>query len=143
MAEQGGSEFAAYSAGSQPTGKPNPFALEVLAQNGLDVSNVRSKSWDEFTGADATDIDIVITVCDSAAREVCPVWPGHPMTAHWGVADPAAVEGNDEAKRLAFATTYSQMMARTSALVQLDYTNRDDAFRASLREIGKMDEAYV
>lgn len=143
MAELGGSDFAAFSAGSKPTGKPNPFALEVLSNNGLDVSNVRSKSWDEFTGANSPAINIVITVCDSAASETCPVWPGHPMTAHWGVADPAAVEGSDEAKRLAFATTYTQMMARISALLQLDYTNRDDAFRASLREIGKMDEAHV
>jgi len=143
MAELGGKEFLAYSAGSQPTGKPNPFAIEVLASNGIDISGVRSKSWDDFTGANAPAIDIVITVCDSAASETCPVWPGHPMTAHWGVADPAAIEGDDEKKRMAFATTYSQMLARISALLRLDYTNRDEEFRQALRDIGKMETADV
>ena len=132
-----------YSAGSQPTGKPNPFAIEVLAKNGIDASDARSKSWDEFSGDGAPNIDIVITVCDSAASESCPIWPGAPIKAHWGVADPAAVEGSDEDKRAAFAKTYEQMQARIAALLKLDFSVRDERFSAALREIGKMDDANV
>lgn len=113
----GGSHLAAYSAGSMPTGKPNPFALEVLAQNGIDTSFARSKSWDEFAGADAVKMDVIVTVCANASNEVCPVWPGHPSSAHWGVADPAAISGSDAEKREAFAVCFAQMKERVSAFI--------------------------
>ena len=140
MADMGKGDFASYSAGSQPTGKPNPFAIEVLDKNGISTDGVRSKSWDEFSGAGAPTIDIVITVCDSAASEACPIWPGHPMSAHWGVADPAAVEGSDEDKRAAFTKTFKQMTSRIEALLALDYSNRDAAFHEALRAIGRMED---
>ncbi len=96
----GRGRFRAYSAGSQPAGRVNPLTLKVLGEAGLPVAGLRSKSWDEFSVAGAPDIDLVFTVCDNAAAETCPIWPGSPVTAHWGIADPAAVEG-DEAARLA------------------------------------------
>jgi arsenate reductase len=91
--------FAAYSAGSHPAGKVNPFALELLAKNSLPVDGLRSKSWDEFARPGAPKLDFVFTVCDNAAGEVCPIWPGQPITAHWGVEDPATVQGSDDEKR--------------------------------------------
>lgn len=132
-----------YSAGSQPTGQPNPFAIEVLAKNGIDASDARSKSWDEFSGDGAPHIDIVITVCDRAARESCPIWPGAPFQAHWGVEDPAAVQGGDAAKRAAFSNTYKQMQVRIAALLKLDFSKQDEAFAKAVREIGQMNEANV
>lgn len=143
MADLGGEEFAVFSAGSQPTGAPNAFALEVLRKNGNSVEGVRSKSWNEFLDADATPIDIVITVCDSAASEACPIWPGHPMQAHWGVEDPAAVDGDDEDKRVAFAKTYAQMKLRIMGLLALDYHVRDASFQRALSQIGQMENANV
>lgn len=98
----GEGRFVAYSAGSHPTGRVNPFAIETMKCMGLPVDGLRSKSWDEFAATGAPVIDFVFTVCYAAAGEVCPIWPGHPMTAHWGVEDPAAVEGSDEAKLAAF-----------------------------------------
>lgn len=129
-----------FSAGSQPTGKPNPFALETLALHNIDAHDARSKSWDEFTRTDAPQIDIVITVCDSAASEACPVWPGHPLTAHWGVEDPAAIVGTDDEKRLAFARTFKQMQRRIEALLALDLATRDVDFLKKLRAIGQIDD---
>ena len=97
--------FKGYSAGSQPAGRVNPFAIETLQKLGCDTSGMSSKSWDVFAQPDAPKMDFVITVCDNAAGEACPYWPGTPMPAHWGFADPSHVEGDDEAKRLAFAKT--------------------------------------
>jgi arsenate reductase len=105
-------KYKAYSAGSQPAGRVNPFALELLAKSGVPASGARSKSWDEFAKPGAPAIDYVITVCDSAAAEVCPIWPGHPVTAHWGVADPAAVQGDDERKRRAFKQALTELSRR-------------------------------
>jgi arsenate reductase (thioredoxin) len=115
----GKGRFKAYSAGSHPGGKVNPFALELLASQGIDTAGVRSKSWDEFAKAGAPAIDLIFTVCDNAANEACPVWPGRPVTAHWGIADPAAVEGSDDEKRKAFRRAFSELSARIDAFLAL------------------------
>lgn len=102
MDHWGKGKFKAYSAGSFPNGQVNPFAIKTLQSRGLSIEGLRSKSWDEFSGDSAPHLDFVFTVCDNAAGEVCPIWPGQPMTAHWGVEDPAAVTGTDEEKLAAF-----------------------------------------
>jgi arsenate reductase len=119
LRHDGKGRYQAFSAGSMPTGTPNPAAIATLQARGLDHSFARSKSWDEFAGDTAADIDLVITVCANAAGEVCPVWPGHPYTAHWGVEDPAAVTGSRQDIMAAFAVTYDQMKARIDALLAL------------------------
>jgi arsenate reductase len=106
---KGGGHYVGYSAGSFPAGKVNPFALELLRARGLGTEGLRSKSWDEFARAGAPEIDVVITVCDNAAGEVCPVFPGRPARLHWGVEDPAAVQGSDEAKRAAFLKAFTEL----------------------------------
>src|SRR5687768_3825174 len=108
----GRGRFAAHSAGSRPAGKVNPFARELLAIQGISTEGLRSKSWDEFAGAAAPRMDYIFTVCDSAAAESCPVWPGHPATAHWSTDDPAAVQGSDEQKRKAFLRAFTELRAR-------------------------------
>lgn len=112
MNHLGGGRFNAYSAGSHPTGRVNPFAIEILQKHGHEVSGLRSKSWDEFAAPDAPKMDFIITVCDKAAGEACPVWLGQPITAHWGFVDPAHVEGDDDTKRTAFAKTYMGITRR-------------------------------
>ena len=134
----GRGRFKAWSAGSHPAGKVNPFALELLQKNRLPTAHLRSKSWDEFAAPDAPPLDFVFTVCDNAAGEVCPVWPGQPMTAHWGVPDPAAVEGSDEAKRKAFFTAWSQLQHRISILASLPLDKLDRlSLKQRLDEIGQ------
>ena len=130
--------FRAVSAGSQPAGTVNPFALELLDSKGLDTGGLYSKSWDAFAEhAGGQDIDIVITVCDSAAAETCPVWPGHPLSAHWGLPDPAAVTGSDADKRVAFEAVFDALEARIAAFLDLDWTQLDRATRrAELQRIG-------
>ena len=113
LRQLGGNAFNAFSAGSRPTGKPNPHAIAVLRQHDIDTGFARSKSWDEFAGPDADTMDIVITVCANAAGETCPVWPGHPHTAHWGVEDPAAVTGSCDDIMAAFAVTFEVPHAST------------------------------
>lgn len=128
----------AYSAGSHPAGRVNPFALELLEKNRLPTDDLRSKSWDEFAAKGAPELDFVFTVCDSAAGEVCPLWPGQPMTAHWGIEDPAAVQGSDEAKRKAFFRAYSQLLNRVSLFLALPMEKLDRiALKRKLDEIGK------
>ena len=114
----GGGRFKAYSAGSQPSGTVNPVALETLDRHGVPLPEARSKSWDEFAAPDAPHMDFIFTVCASAAGEACPIWPGHPSTAHWGIAAPAHVEPL-AARREAFATAYRQLARRIGAFVAL------------------------
>ncbi|MGI9515324.1 MAG: arsenate reductase ArsC [Anderseniella sp.] len=121
----GQQRFNAYSAGSQPKGEPHPHALKLLGSLRYDTSLFRSKSWDEFARPGAPDLDFVFTVCDNAANEVCPVWPGQPMSAHWGVPDPAAVEGSDAEIAAAFAETYRLMNNRITAFVNLPLESID------------------
>jgi protein-tyrosine-phosphatase len=116
---EGMGRFRAYSAGSIPTGKVNPHALNLLKRLNYDVSGLRSKSWEEFAKEGAPQLDFVFTVCDNAANEVCPIWPGQPMTAHWGVPDPAAVEGTEAEKAFAFDDTYRMLNQRISIFVNL------------------------
>jgi arsenate reductase len=115
----GQGRFRAFSAGSQPGGRVNPFALQALSEQGIATTGVRSKSWDEFATTGAPKMDLIITVCDSAANEICPVWPGHPATAHWGYADPSATTGSDAAKLVAFRDTLALMRRRIEILVAL------------------------
>ncbi len=133
-----GERFRAYSAGSFPKGVVNPYALDLLLRNRLPTEGLRSKSWDEFSGSDAPPLDFVFTVCDQAAGEVCPVWPGQPMTAHWGIEDPAAVQGSEEQKRKAFFTAYNQLHHRLSIFVSLPIDNLDRlSLQRRLDEIGR------
>ena len=134
----GAGRFRAFSAGSHPSGKVNPFAVEQLVTLGYPTTDLRSKSWDEFALADAPQMDFVITVCDNAAGEVCPLWPGHPITAHWGFPDPAAVEGTDEQKRAAFAQTLRQIRHRVQLFLSLPLETLDRmAIENKMRAIGK------
>ena len=119
LAASHGRDVRAHSAGSAPSGRINPFAIEALRNAGIDTAGLRSKSWDEFCGGDAPPLSIVITVCDNAAGEVCPVWPGQPMTAHWGVPDPAAVEGSDAQKAKAFMDTAITLKRRIELMLSL------------------------
>jgi arsenate reductase len=133
----GKGRFVAYSAGSHPTGRVNPFALELLQKNRLSTEGVRSKGWDEFARPDAPKLDFVFTVCDQAAGEICPVWPGQPMTAHWGISDPAAVEGDDEVKRKAFFRALSELTTRISLFLSLPMEKLDRlTLQKRLDEIG-------
>ena len=130
--------FKAYSAGSHPSGRPNPHALEMIQSVGLPIDGLRSKDWDEFAKPGAPKMDFVFTVCDNAANEVCPVWPGQPMTAHWGLPDPAAVEGSDEQKRRAFAEAFRHLSNRINLFTSLPMDKIDKlSLRKKLDEIGK------
>jgi len=134
----GAPRFRAFSAGSHPTGKVNPFANELLRKNRLPTEGLRSKSWDEFAQPGAPELDFVFTVCDSAAGEVCPIWPGQPISAHWGVEDPAAVEGDDETKRKAFFHAYNRLQNRIQLFLSLPLAKLDRvALTQRLKEIGK------
>jgi arsenate reductase len=134
----GKGRFHAYSAGSFPTGRVNPFATDLLARIGLPTQGLRSKSWDEFSAPDAPQMDFIFTVCDDAANEVCPVWPGHPMTAHWGVADPAAVQGTDADKVNAFRETLRILERRIEAFTSLPIASLDRlALGTRLKDIGR------
>lgn len=131
-------KFRGYSAGSHPKGEPNPYALEVLARSRVSTEGLRSKSWDEFAQPGAPVMDFVITVCDQAAGEQCPFWPGQPMTAHWGMPDPAAVEGTDDEKRKAFSGTLMQLRRRIELFASLPMDKLDRlALEKRVKEIGK------
>ncbi len=134
----GRGRFKAWSAGSRPAGRVNPGALEWLVANGHGTAGLRSKSWEEFAGPGAPEFDFIFTVCDNAAGEACPVWPGHPMTAHWGIPDPAHVEG-DEARRAAFRTAAAQLTRRIQLFLSLPIDKLDTlALKQKLNEIGRI-----
>ncbi len=137
MNSLGKNHFRAYSACSFPAGKVNPLAIETLQHLSIDTSTMRSKSWDEFAAANAPKMDFIFTVCDAAAGETCPVWPGHPMTAHWGFADPSHVEGDIEVKRAAFAKTARDITQRLRLFLSLPLASIDRmALQTRLHEIG-------
>ncbi len=139
MNHLGAGRFKAWSAGSRPNGTVNPFAVQTLATWRMPTDGFRSKSWDEFALPGAPTLDFVFTVCDNAAGEVCPVWPGQPMTAHWGVPDPAAVEGSDIDKRRAFLQAFHRMQARIAIFVAMPMAKMDTAaIKARLDDIGRL-----
>ena len=136
--QAGKGRFKAYSAGSHPAGKVNPLSMETLEALGFRTADVRSKNWDEFAAPGAPPIDFIVTVCDNAAGEACPIWPGRPITAHWGVEDPAAVEGSDAQKRAAFRAAAVVLHRRIELLLNLPLAKIDAlATRTRLQEIGK------
>lgn len=135
---RGDGRFRAFSAGSHPKGEVHPLALEVLKQNRIPTDGLRSKSWDEFERPGAPELHFIFTVCDNAAAEVCPIWPGHPMTAHWGIPDPAAVEGTEEEKRRAFSDALSAMKRRIDLFANLPIEKLNKlAVHDQLRDIGQ------
>ena len=135
----GAGRFRAFSAGSHPRGEVNPHALDMLKRLGFDVTQFRSKPWDEFAAPGAPPLDFVITVCDSAAGEVCPIWPGQPMTAHWGVPDPAAVQGRETEQMRAFEEAFLILERRIGIFVSLPIASLDRlSLRERVREIGKL-----
>ena len=140
--DTGKGRFRAFSAGSHPAGRVNPYAIELLKEKQFDTAGLRSKNWEEFAAAGAPQLDFVFTVCDNAAGEVCPLWPGKPVTAHWGIADPAAVEGSDEAKRKAFAQAFVLLQRRISLFTNLPLAKLDAiAIKSELDRIGRLREA--
>ena len=134
--KEGAGRFRGFSAGSFPKGQVHPMSLEVLRGLGFDTEGLRSKSWDEFAGPDAPPIDFIFTVCDDASGETCPIWPGHPMTAHWGIEDPARVEGDGQ--REAFVTALRYLRRRIELFLALPLSSIDDmTLRFKLHEIGR------
>jgi arsenate reductase (thioredoxin) len=135
---EGKGRFRAFSAGSQPKGQVHPFAVELLKKLNHPTAGLRSKSWDEFAVPDAPQLDFVFTVCDNAANEVCPIWPGQPMTAHWGLPDPAAAEGTEAEKHFAFADAYRMLLNRISVFTSLPMKSLDRlSLQKRLDEIGR------
>ena len=142
LRNEGAGRFAAFSAGSHPKGAVNPLAVKVLESFGYPIDGYRSKPWDEFAEPGAPRLDFVFTVCDSAAGEACPVWPGQPMTAHWGIEDPAAVEGTLMQKEAAFVTAFKYLRNRITVFTALPMRSISSmALQTKLREIGRMEGA--
>lgn len=142
LQKDGAGKFRAFSAGSQPKGEVNPWSLRVLKSLGYPHESFRSKSWDEFSGPHAPAMDFIFTVCDSAAGEACPVWLGYPTTAHWGIEDPAAVEGSDIEKERAFVEAFRLLKNRISAFIALPIATLDKlTLDTRLKEIGRMEGA--
>ena len=138
LTHKGRGRFRGYSAGSHPTGKPRPEALRQLAVAGIATEGLRSKSWNEFAQSGAPEMDFIFTVCDNAAGEVCPVWPGHPVTAHWGLPDPAAVQGTDEEVARAFREAFTVLDRRISLLLALPISALEQmALKQRVAEIGR------
>jgi protein-tyrosine-phosphatase len=138
MNRLGAGRFRGYSAGSKPKGEIHPFTLDLLRKFNLPTAGLRSTSWDEFADPAAPRLDFIVTVCDSAAAETCPVWPGQPMSAHWGVPDPAAAAGSEAERRLAFADAYGRLYNRISIFVSLPMASLDRlSLQRRLDEIGR------
>ena len=136
---QGQGRVRAFSAGSMPKGEPHPMALQVLKDAGIETDGLSSKSWDVFAQPDAPKLDLVVTVCDNAAGETCPIWPGHPLTAHWGIPDPAAIMEPEAAVRAAFETAFAQMDARVKAFLALPFELGEASdLRPELEKIGAL-----
>jgi arsenate reductase len=139
LRKDGHGHFRSFSAGSQPNGRVNPLAIKVLNSLDYPTDNLRSKSWEEFAAADAPVMDFVFTVCDNAAGESCPVWPGQPMTAHWGIEDPAEVEGSEIAKEAAFVAAFRYLRNRIAAFTSLPLQSIDQlSLGTKLRDIGRI-----
>jgi len=142
LRKEGAGKFAAFSAGSHPKGIVNPYAVQTLQSFGYPIDGLRSKSWDEFSRPDAPKMDFVFTVCDNAAGETCPFWPGQPMTAHWGIEDPAGVEGTDIDKQRAFATAFRYLKNRITAFAALPVSSLDRlTLQARVTAIGRLEGA--
>jgi arsenate reductase (thioredoxin) len=140
MNQAGGDRFKGYSAGSLPRGQVHPFAVDLLRNTGHDVSGLRSKSWQEFAEPGATPLDFVFTVCDNAANEVCPLWPGKPLTAHWGLPDPSLATGSESERRFAFADTLRMLRQRISIFMNLPLDTLDEmSLQSRLKEIGRIE----
>ena len=138
LKHKGKTVFTAYSAGSHPSGTVRPEALKQIEAAGLSIEGLRSKSWDEFSAPDAPPINFIFTVCDNAANEVCPIWPGHPMTAHWGIPDPAAVEGTPEEKARAFCDAFTVLDRRINLFLSLPLSTLESLeVQKELDSIGK------
>ena len=138
MNRLGTEKFKGFSAGSQPSGRVHPYAFDLLQKLNYDTSVSRSKSWEEFTAPDAPQLDFVFTVCDNAANETCPVWPGQPISAHWGLPDPSAFEGSEVQQRLAFAETHRMLFQRIGIFVNLPLSSLDKlSLQRHLDEIGR------
>ena len=138
LIHRGGDSFTAYSAGSHPSGRPRPEALKQLESAGISTDGLRSKSWDEFAAPDSPQLDFVFTVCDNAAGEVCPYWPGQPMTAHWGVADPAAVKGTPEEIARAFRDAFTVLDRRIGLFLSLPLATLEHlAIKREIDQIGR------
>jgi arsenate reductase (thioredoxin) len=138
MNRLGAGRFKGYSAGSQPSGRVHPFAVDMLRQLNYDTVSLRSKSWEEFTAPGAPELDFVLTVCDNAASEVCPVWPGQPISAHWGLPDPSAAQGNEPERRFAFADTHRMLHQRISIFTNLPMASLDKlSLQRRLDDIGR------
>ncbi|MCP4781385.1 MAG: arsenate reductase ArsC [Hyphomicrobium sp.] len=138
----GRGKFKGFSAGSQPSGEIHPFALDLLKRLNYDTRNLSSKSWEEFTSADAPPLDFVLTVCDDAAKETCPIWLGQPMTVHWGVPDPSSAEGREAERRHAFADAHRMLYQRISIFVNLPFEELDElALQKRLDDIGRTETA--
>ncbi|PPD41898.1 MAG: ArsR family transcriptional regulator [Methylocystis sp.] len=142
LRKDGSGRFNAFSAGSQPKGTVNPYAIKTLEEYGYSTEGFRSKNWEEFAGPDAPKMDFVFTVCDNAAGEACPIWPGQPMTAHWGIEDPAAIEGTEIEKQAAFNQAFRYLKNRINQFVAIPVHRLDRlALGKRLREIGEMEGA--
>lgn len=140
--KNGRGRFRAFSAGSQPKGEVHPYALELLEHSHYPIAGLRSKSWEEFSGEDAPQMDFVFTVCDSAAAETCPVWPGRPVSAHWGLSDPAAAQGGEAEKHLAFAQAFRMLSTRINVFTNLPIASLDRiSLKARLEEIGEAEQS--
>ncbi|MES2606512.1 MAG: arsenate reductase ArsC [Pseudomonadota bacterium] len=138
MNQLGGGHFKAYSAGSHPKGAVHPLALELLAEKKFDVSGLRSKSWDEFAEPSAPKMDFIFTVCDNAGGEMCPLWPGQPVTAHWGFADPAAAAGDHAARKAAFVKTFRELSQRLRIFLNLPFEKLDRmSLQKQLKALGE------